>query len=297
MQLGMIGLGNIGAGVCANLLDDGHRVTALDVDAERLRAQVDRGAAPAASPGEVAAASEITLLSLPSPETMAAVSEAWLEGAQAGKILVDLTTNSPATVRRVGARVAASDARLLEAPVTGGAPGARNRQLLFIVGGDEDLVEEVSPLLRSLGRGVCHMGPLGSGNVGKLVNSLLAFSSMWTALEGLALAAGSGVDLRTLVDMLRTAGGAHSYIERRVEEITERGRHPDFAMELAAKDAGLMVELGREVAVPVPLASAVHQMLVYGKAQGLGGRDISDLVEVMERAAGLDLELRAPSES
>lgn len=287
----MIGLGNIGSGICANLLADGHEVTALDTDPAALQRQVEAGAKAADGPAAVAAAADVTLLSLPTPEVMAAVAEQWLAGAGPGKVLVDLTTNSPEVVRQVGHRLAAGGARLLEAPLTGGAPGARNRQLLFIVGGDADLVEELRPLLDSIGRGVWHLGPLGCGNVGKLVNSLMAFSAMWTTLEGLALAAANDIDLRRLVDMLRTAGGAHSYLQSRVDEIAERGRHPDFAIELAAKDAGLMVELGRQSSVPLPLASAVHQMLVYGKAHGLGGHDISDLVEVMEDAAGRRLEL------
>jgi 3-hydroxyisobutyrate dehydrogenase-like beta-hydroxyacid dehydrogenase len=295
-RLGFIGLGNIGSGVCANLLADGHEVTALDTDPDRLAAMVEVGARAAVGPAEVAAASDLTFLSLPTPEAMAEVSEGWLGGAGPGSVLVDLTTNSPSTVREVGRRLEASGARLVEAPLTGGAIGARNRQLVFITGGDPELVEEVTPLLESLGRASFYMGPLGSGNVGKLVNSLMAFTTMWVSLEGLALAAANGIDLRTLLEMIRTSGGANSYLAKRVEEISERGRRPDFAMELAAKDAGLMLEAGREAAVPMPVASAVHQMLVYAKSQGLGDHDISDLVEVMERAAGLRLELR-PSET
>ena len=94
--------------------------------------------------------------------------------------------------------------------------------------------------------------------------------------------------------MVRTSGGANSYLERRVEEITERGRPAEFAMELAAKDAGLMLEVGEQTGVPLPMASAIHQMLSFAKAQGLGGHDISDLVEVMERAADVRLHLRPP---
>lgn len=291
----MIGLGNIGSGICANLVADGHHVRALDTDPERLAAQVENGATAAGDPAEVASSTDITFLSLPDPGVMASVSAQWLAGAGEGKILVDLTTNAPATVRRIGQQLEAVGARLLEAPLTGGAIGARNRQLVFIVGGDDDLVAQLTPLLDSLGRAVFHLGPLGCGNVGKLVNSLMAFSSMWTSLEGLAMAASNGIDLRALVDMVRTSGGANSYLERRIEEISERGRHADFAIELAAKDAGLMLEVGRQSSVPLPLASAVHQMLVYGKAHGLGDHDISDLVEVMEHAAGLRLDLQPPS--
>ena len=295
LRIGFIGLGNIGSGMCANLLSDGHRVTAFDVDPVRLSAQEEGGATPARDAEHVAAASDITFLSLPTPEIMAAVSEEWLRGATPGSLLVDLTTNSPATVRAVGHRLNLQSCHLVEAPLTGGAIGSRNRQLVFIVGGDEEHVARVAPYLDALGRATFHLGPLGTGNVGKLVNSLMAFTTMWVSLEGLALAASNDIDLRLLLTMVRTSGGANSYLERRVDEIGTRGRPADFAMDLAAKDAGLMLELGRQSGVPLPVASAVHQMLVYAKAQGLGGHDISDLVEVMERATGVPLVL-APAE-
>jgi 3-hydroxyisobutyrate dehydrogenase-like beta-hydroxyacid dehydrogenase len=290
-RIGFIGLGNIGSGMCANLLADGHVVTAFDVDPVRLAAQVDAGAHPGRDARDVAAHAQITFLSLPTPDVMAAVSEEWLPGAAPGSLLVDLTTNSPATVQDVGRRLEARGCHLVEAPLTGGAIGSRNRQLVFIVGGAPDQVSRVAPLFDSLGRATFHLGGLGTGNVGKLINSLMAFTTMWVSLEGLALAASNDIDLRLLLKMVRTSGGANSYLERRVDEIDTRGRPPDFAIELAAKDAGLMLEVGRQSAVPLPVASAVHQMLVYAKAQGLGNRDISDLVEVMERAAGIPLVL------
>ena len=296
-RIGFIGLGNIGSGMCANLLADGHRVTAFDVDPDRLAAQVDAGAAAGRGAEDVAAQSDITFLSLPTPEIMATVSEEWLRGAAPGSLLVDLTTNSPATVREVARRLKGNDCDLLEAPLTGGAIGARNRQLVFIVGGAEEHVARAAPYFDSLGRATFHLGPLGTGNVGKLVNSLMAFTTMWVSLEGLALAASNDIDLRLLLTMVRTSGGANSYLERRVDEIGTRGRPPDFAMELAAKDAGLMLEVGRQSGVPLPVASAVHEMLVYAKAQGLGGHDISDLVEVMEHLTGVPLVLAPPEES
>ena len=118
---------------------------------------------------------------------------------------------------------------------------------------------------------------------------------MWVTLETLALAAKSDVDLRTLVDMLRIAGGATPYLNSRVENIGTRGAPAEFSLELAAKDAGLMIQTGREVGAPMPVASVLHEMLSFAKAQGLGAHDISDLVEVVERFAGVALELREPA--
>ncbi len=293
-KLGFIGLGNIGGGVCGNLIEDGHHVTVFDIDPRRVAPLVAAGGHPAESAAAVADASVSTFLSLPSPSVMESVASQWLEASGNGKVLIDLSTNSPATIRDVGARVAAAGSRLLEAPVTGGAPGAKGRQLVFITGGDGDLVGQVEPLLLTIGRANFHMGPLGCGNIGKLVNSLMAFTTMWVSLEGLALAAKNDIDLRTLIEMIRTSGGATSYLDRRVDQISERGRPAEFALGLAAKDAGLMLEAGLEVGVPMPVASAIHQMLSFAKAQGLAGLDISDLVEVMEKAAGVDLRLRPP---
>jgi 3-hydroxyisobutyrate dehydrogenase len=289
LRLGFIGLGNIGGNVAANLIADGHHVTVHDTDPARTSAL--QGAHVVGDAGAVAAAADITFLSLPSPAVVDAVSRAWAQGATPGRVLVDLTTNSPATVRAVGARLAADGLRFLESPVTGGAIGARNRSLVFIVGGDEDVVAEVEPLLDTLGRATYHLGPLGCGSVGKLVNSLLAFTTQVVSYEGLALGERYGIDLRTLVDMLQFSGGSQSFIERRVEAINDRGGHADFSIELAAKDAGLMLEAGRDVSLPLPVASAVHQVFVLAKAQGLGDRDINDLVEVFERTTGVQLRL------
>jgi 3-hydroxyisobutyrate dehydrogenase-like beta-hydroxyacid dehydrogenase len=292
MRVGTIGLGNIGGAIAANLVEDGHAVTVCDLDAERVRAVAERGAAVADDPAAVARASDVTFLSLPTPEVVASVAEAWLAGAAAGSVLVDLSTNSPAAVRALGARVSARGAALLEAPLTGGAPGARARQLVFLLGGEPAVVETCRPLLDRLGRAVFHFGPLGTGNTAKLVNTLLALSSAWVTFEGLALGAKSGLDLRTLVDAVRTGGATNYFIERMVEGINQRGRPANFSLALAAKDAGLIESAMAEQAIPAPFATALAAVFRAAVAGGLGDRDWSDLVEHAEREAGQKLELR-----
>src|SRR5262245_54112226 len=163
-RIGVVGAGNIGGAIAANVVADGHAVTVHDVDAARVKPLVAAGATAVASPAEVAARSEITFTSLPTPAIMASVADAWLGGAAPDGVLVDLSTNAPATVREVGARLAAAGRHLLEAPLTGGAPGAKARMLVFMVGGERAVYERCLPLLRSLGRAVFHIGPLGFGN-------------------------------------------------------------------------------------------------------------------------------------
>ena len=122
-NLGFIGLGNIGGALAANLLADGHKLTVFDVDSAKSAALANVGARVATSPAHVALSADVTFLSLPSPAAMEAVAAEWLADASgSGKILVDLTTNAPATVRAVGEPLAMSRTHLVEAPVTGGAP-------------------------------------------------------------------------------------------------------------------------------------------------------------------------------
>jgi 3-hydroxyisobutyrate dehydrogenase-like beta-hydroxyacid dehydrogenase len=285
----VIGLGNIGGAIAANLVADGHSVAVFDRDAERVRAI--EGAAAAASAQDVARRAEISFLSLPTPAVVSAVAEQWLRGAEAGSVLVDLSTNAPTAVRELGRTLEKQGCHLLEAPLTGGAPGAKARKLVFLVGGEPEVYERCRPVLAKLGRAVFHFGPLGHGNTAKLVNSLLAFTSTWVSLEGLAIAAKSGLDLRTLVEAIRTGGAGNFFIDRMVEGINERGRPAQFALALAAKDAGLLLDVAREAGVPAPVAAQIAQVLTAAVQAGLGERDWSDLVLWMEKQAGLALAL------
>lgn len=293
-RVGVIGCGNIGGAIATNLIQDGHRVSVHDTEADRLRPLVGLGARAVASPARVAERSDVTFTSLPTPAVVEAVAAQWLEGAAPGSVLIDLSTNAPATVRALGARLAAAGCHLLEAPLTGGAPGAQARALVFMVGGEPEVFARCKPLLDRLSRAAFHLGPLGHGNTAKLVNSLLAFTSTWASLEVLAVAVKTGLDLRTMIEVVRTGGAGNFFTDRMVEGINERGRPTMFALELAAKDAGLLLEVAREAGVPVPVAAQVAQSLVAAVGAGFGDRDFTDLVELVERQAQVKFRLAPP---
>ena len=293
-RVGVIGLGNIGGAVAANLVADGHHVSVFDLDQNRVQSLVGAGARAAASAAQVGERCTVTFLSLPTPSAMDAVADEWLAGAPRDAILIDLTTNAPAVVQRVGARLASAGRHLLECPLTGGAPGAQARMLVFMVGGEPVIYERVRPLLAKLGRASFHMGGLGLGNVAKLVNSLIAFQATWGSLEVLAVATKVGIELRTMIDVIRTGGAGNIFTERMVEGINERHRPTQFALGLAAKDAGLFVDVARQAGVPVPVSAQIAQALVAAVAAGLGERDFTDLVEMVERLAAVKFNLTPP---
>ncbi|MEZ5179791.1 MAG: NAD(P)-dependent oxidoreductase [Acidimicrobiales bacterium] len=292
--VGVVGLGNIGGAIAANLAADGLRPTVTDADP--TRAATIEGAVAAASVADVARASEVTITSLPTPDVVAAVAAEWAGAAEPSSILLDLSTNLPDGNRALAERLAASGHRFVEAPLTGGAMGARGRTLVFMVGGDDDAVDRVRPVLDRLGRATFHLGPVGAGTTMKLVNSLLAFASTWSSLEGLSLAASAGIDLRTAVDVVRTGGASNFYIDRAVEGIGVRDRPVQFALGLAAKDARLIDELARSADVPAPLAAALAEVLGDAVERGLGERDWGDLVVAAEARSGQALHLRPPDE-
>ena len=293
MGIGVIGLGNIGGAIASNLVVDGHDVVVHDTDPTRAAAII--GAAAAPSVAAVTEVAEITVLSLPTPDVVAAVADEWAAAAAPGSILVDLSTNSPASARELGARLAATGHRLVEAPLTGGAVGAEKRMLVFMVGGDNDAVAQVRPVLEPLGRALFHVGPLGAGSTMKLVNSLIAFTTTWVSLEGLSLAAKSGIDVPAAVAILRTAGASNFYVDRMVESIDQRGRPTQFALDRAAKDAGLIVDAGAALDVPTPAAAAVLGVREAAVASGLGGADWSELVAQAEQQGDVELRWNRPA--
>jgi 3-hydroxyisobutyrate dehydrogenase-like beta-hydroxyacid dehydrogenase len=225
-----------------------------------------------------------------------AVAEEWARSAAPGSILLELSTTLPESNRAIAAKLAASGHHLVEAPLTGGAIGAQNRGLVFMVGGDDEPVGRCLPLLDQLGRATFHVGPVGAGTTMKLANSLLAMACTWASFESLSLAAKAGIDLRTAVEVIRTAGVTNFYIDRGVEGINVRGKPAEFTLELAAKDAGLINEIAAATGVPAEIAQAARSLLDDAVARGLGDHDWTDLVLAAEARAGVDLHLPAKKE-
>ena len=291
----MIGLGNIGGHIAANLVADGHEVTVTDLDA--ARAEAVEGAKAVRSAADVATATDVTLSSLPNPVVVTAVAREWAGAAAPGAVLCDLSTTLPASNQAIAAELARSGHHFVEAPLTGGAWGAQGRTLVFMVGGDDEAVAQVRPVLEPLGRALFHVGPVGTGTTMKLANSLLAFTCTSASLEALSLAAKAGIDLRTTVEVIRTAGVTNFFIDRGVEGINERGRPTQFALELAAKDAGLIRDLADAAGVPAPVAAAMVDVLEDAVARGLGDKDWSERVVAAEARAGVELRLAPAPEA
>jgi 3-hydroxyisobutyrate dehydrogenase-like beta-hydroxyacid dehydrogenase len=294
VRVGVIGLGNIGGAIAANLVADGHEVTVSDLDAARA-AGIE--GATVGTVTEVAAASEITITSLPAPEVVRAVADEWASAAAPGSILCDISTTLPASNQEIAQRLSASGHHFLEAPLTGGAVGAQGRSLVWMVGGEADAYERVRPLLDQLGRATFHLGAVGTGTTMKLVNSLLAFTCTWASLEALSMAVAAGVDVRTAVEVVRTGGASNFFIDRAVEGINQRGKPPQFALGLAAKDAHLIQEVADGHGTSAAIAAAMVEVLDDIVRRGLADADWTDLVVAAEQRGGVELTIAPKPEA
>ncbi len=255
-RVGFVGLGNMGGPMCRRLLGAGYEVVAFDLSASAIAAAVGAGAHAATSAATCAASADVLLTSLPRPDHVESV---MLEGGalsalRPGSVWVDLTTNRKELVSTLAAS-APTGVAVVDSPVTGAVDGARNGRLTLFVGGDDDIVERVRPLLAHLGL-VIHCGALGTGNVVKLVTNQLWFVAAAAIGEGFAVGVGNGVELGTLWHAIKESVGDSFVVRHDAPSVFAGHYDPSFTLDLCRKDLGLINELARNVRSALPMTDA-----------------------------------------
>ncbi len=292
MRVGFIGTGNMGAPMAANVLGAGHDLVVHDLRREAAAELVEAGARWADSPKAAAADAEVVCLSLPGPpevEDLVIGGGGLLDAMASGSILVDLSTNSPSLVKRLAERAAERGVGFLDAPVSGGVRGARKGTLAVMVGGAPDSFARCTPLFEAMGDNVFHVGEVGAGNVAKLVNNMLAFSSMMANAEALVLGAKAGVDPNVLWKIVRTSSGANFAWEYGARAILRDRLAPTFAVDLACKDVGLATQLAAELDVPLTMGTTAEALLRRYQGAGFAREDVLATVKVLEEASGVQV--------
>tara|TARA_B100001167_G_scaffold169464_1_gene119656 strand:- start:592 stop:1515 length:924 start_codon:yes stop_codon:yes gene_type:complete len=254
--IGFIGLGNMGRPMCLRLLATGYDVVAFDLADEAVAEVVTAGARPATDAASVAASCNVLLTSLPRPDHVEAVMEGAgaLAALRPGSCWVDLTTNRRDLVLRL-ADAAPDGVAVADSPLTGAVDGARNGRLTLFIGGDDATVARATPILEHLGR-VIACGPLGTGNVVKLVTNQLWFVAAAAIGEGFALGMGNGVELSVLWDAITDSVG-DSFVARHDAPSIFSGHYdPSFTLDLCNKDLGLIGELSATLGTDLPMTEA-----------------------------------------
>ena len=274
-SIGFIGLGLMGHPMVANLLKAGHPVTVWNRTASRADDLVAQGAKLAASPREVAAASEVIFTIVSDPPALESV--LWGEsgvfaGLRKGSVLVDSSTVSPALAKRSAAAAAAQGCEFLEAPVTGGTWGAEKGELVFMLGGEEATMKRVEPVLGVMGKRFFHLGPVGAGQTVKLAMNLLLVLEAEAFAEALALVKGAGLEGEKLFEVMQSSMGRSGLLDIKGAMMLKGEYKPSFPLRLMHKDVGLALDLANQLGVPLPSGAATRE--VMSSVKGAAKEDV-----------------------
>lgn len=295
-RIGFIGIGNMGLPMVANLLKAGFPVEVHDVRREAVEAAVGRGASAGASTAEVAGRAEVLITMLPnSPDVEVAYlgPQGVLEGARSGLICIDMSTIDPATTRRVGERLAAKGVRMLDAPVSGAVPRAVEGTLTIMVGGDPALLESVRPILGAMGKNVIPVGPLGSGEVAKLCNNLIAGVSMIAVAEAFTIGMRAGLDPGVLHEVISKSSGNCWALEHNCpvpglvpKAASTNNYAAGFMTDLMAKDISLARGTARDVGATCFMGALAHELYTLASQHGFGRKDFSSVIRLLTAQTG-----------
>jgi 3-hydroxyisobutyrate dehydrogenase len=291
-SVGFIGLGLMGSGMSMNLLKAGFPLTVWNRTPSKMKPLLDAGAKGAESPKEVAESSDIVISIVtdsPDVEEVLLGPSGAFHGTKPGTIVIDMSTISPSVTRHVAEELGKKGVKMLDAPVSGGAIGARDGTLSIMVGGDEEVFKECLPVFEAMGRTVTHVGGNGMGQTVKLVNQILVGTTMLGVAEALMFAKKSGVDLEKCHQAV-SGGAAGSWQLTNNGARLLRGDHePGFKVKDYLKDLRLIMEAAADVKMPLVETSLVHQMFKSLEAEGLTQKGTQAVILAVEKIAGQKL--------
>jgi 3-hydroxyisobutyrate dehydrogenase len=278
-RIGFIGLGNMGTPMAANLGRGGHDVMAYDVAAERAHRFARAHTARATeSLAELAAHAEIAITMLPTGRevrdaVLDAQGGAFAAGLRSNAIVVDMSSADPVGTRRLGAELARRGIRLVDAPVSGGVPGARDGTLAIMIGGEAETVAAVKPVLAAMGKHLFEVGGLGCGHAMKALNNFLAATSSAAGAEAVTIGRRFGLDPAVMTDVINASTGRSFASENLIKQHVLSGSFSTgFALGLLAKDVKIAADLARQIGIEAPIGRLINQMWSEAR-EAVGGEE------------------------
>jgi len=293
LKIGYIGLGIMGKPMARNILKTGYEVVVHNRSRESVKELVGEGAIEAHSPAEVAKQVDVVFTNLPdSPdvESVALGEKGIIEGAHEGLIYIDNSTIKPATARMVGKRLAEAGITMLDAPVSGGDVGAIQGTLTIMVGGPDEAMEKVMPVLMAIGKSITHVGNLGDGQIAKAANQIMVAAQMVAMGELLILAQKAGADPRKVVQAIKGGAAGCWALDNKPQRLFEGNRSPGFKAYMQAKDLGIVMDTAREYGVSLPTTAVNTQLFNAMLEIGMRELDNSGVIGVIEKLSGVELQ-------
>ncbi len=293
MKIAFVGLGNMGAGMCANLVKAGHQVAAFDLNPEAVRHAAEAGASAAKTLAEAANGAEIVVTMLPAGKHVLSVyfgDDGIAANAAAGTLFIDCSTISVDEAREAAAQADKGGFLMVDAPVSGGTAAANAGTLTFMVGGPDAAYDKAKPVLDIMGANVVHAGGAGNGQVAKIANNMLLGISMIGTCEAFNLAEKLGLDAQTFFDISSTASGQCWSMTKYcpapgpvAAAPSNNDYQPGFAVAMMLKDLRLAQQAAASSTADTPLGAQAEAIYAKLDEDGFAGLDFSG---VMRRIRG-----------
>jgi len=298
MDIGFIGLGQMGFHMARRLVEAGHRLTVFDTRREAMDRLTALGAQAAASPGAVADATETVMVSLPTPDIVLAVATGpggVIEGKRVRRF-VDLSTTGAVMAKHVFELLKAKNIVQIDCPVSGGTTGAEKGTLALMVSGPRAEVKTIEPALAAIGKFFFISEKPGAGQTMKLCNNFLSAAAMTATSEAMVMGVKAGLDPRIMLDVINSGTGRNTATEDKFGRVVlPRAFNLGFTVGLMTKDLKLCLGEGKALGVPMDVAEAVTRLLQTACDENGPDKDLTTVVQAVERRAGV--EVRAPRES
>ncbi|MFH1647535.1 MAG: NAD(P)-dependent oxidoreductase [Chloroflexota bacterium] len=292
MDVGFIGIGQMGKHMSRHILEAGYSLTVHDLRKEAAAALIEKGARWADTPEEVAKSCRVVISSLPAPQDIEQVvygKNGLKAGWKKGDIYIDMSTNSPSTMRRIAGDARAMGVDVLDAPVSGGTRGAEMGSLAIMVGGDPATLEKVRKVLETMGQKIFPVGDVGCGNVAKLINNMIALTCSSICSEGFVLGTKAGIDPQVLWEIVTASTGNNWVLQQFPQTVFQGNFSPMYRLSLARKDISLAVQMGKEYDIPLPVGAIVEQKLIDAESAGLGDKHVDAVILRLEELIGLQV--------
>lgn len=286
--VGFVGLGNMGSPMCRRLLEYGYTVWVYDANPEAIGRFDDTSARSASSLADLASETEVVLLSLPNSDIVEEVvlgREGLVGGLSSGQTVLDLSSSKPLRTQHLAEKLAGHGVHMLDAPVSGGVPRAREGTLTIMVGGEEKVLEEHRALLECFGERIFHMGGHGAGHLTKALNNLLSATTLVSASEAVLLGLEGGLDAETLIEVINASTGRSNSTEVKFPRyILNRSFDAGFTTEFYNKDVATALETAAEYGFPMPVGSTIGGIWQEAVEDGWGPEDHTAIYAFLEEA-------------
>src|SRR6266576_1049510 len=285
----------MGSGMASNLLKAGYELTVWNRSAAKCEAFARKGARIADTPAEAVRDVDLVMYILSNDQAVEEIvfgAEGILSGIKEGQVAIDMSTVLPATSLREQEAYAKRGVDFLDVPVFGSKKESAEAKLWIMAAGNKAIFEKVKPVLEHLGQTVHYFGKSGNGAGMKLVGNLIVALELEALAEGLVLAQKAGLDLKTVMEVVKVADFRSPLLVSNGQNILKRDFSPSFALKLMFKDADLIEKFGNSLQSPIPALRVVEKNLESAVALGFGKENASALIRALEKEAGVEVKAR-----